>query len=148
MARFFKTEAAHQGLRADLSARAAEIRQKYGPTIDWDVLQALLRDRQLIPFPCEIQFDAAPLLPGEFGHAEPKGPTPQDGFVIYLHPLYAKQLARVAYLVLHQLVLINYDLATADDAEMFGAMALGLSKEVYYQALCELSGQIGGDELV
>ena len=57
-------------------------------------------------------------------------------------------LADVA-LVLHQLVLINYgESATPDDAETFGSLALGLSKEDYYRALCELSSQIGGDELV
>jgi hypothetical protein len=148
MARHFKAEDARRCLSADLAAKAAEIRQRYGPAIGWDELQSLLRDRELTPFPCEIRFDAAPLLPGEFGHPVPKGPSREEGFIIYLHPQYANQLARVPYLVLHQLVLINYgDSATADDAETFGSLALGLSKEAYYRALCELSGQISGDEL-
>ena len=79
----------------------------------------------------------------------PKGATREQGFILYIHPYYAAELARVSYLVLHQLVLINYgETATADDAETFGSLALGLSKEDYYRALCELSAQIGGDELV
>lgn len=148
VARHFKAEDARPCLKADLAAKAAAIRDKYGPAIGWEELHNLLQDRQLTPFPCEVRFDAAPLLPGEFGHPVPKGPSREEGFIIYLHPLYADQLARVPYLVLHQLVLVNYDSATADDAETFGSLALGLSKEDYYRALCDLSGQIGGDELL
>lgn len=149
MARHFKTDEARQCLTANLAAKAAEVRHKYGPDIGWNELQKLLQDREFAPFPCEIRFDAEPLLPGEFGHPVPNGPNREQGFIIYLHPLYATQLPRVPYLVLHQLVLINYgDSATADDAETFGSLVLGLSKQAYYEALCELSGQIDGDELV
>jgi hypothetical protein len=147
MARKWKTENVEHSL-GDLLTRANDIRQKYGPSIGWDELQRLLQDRDLIPFPCEIRFDLDPLLPGEFGHPLPNGSAPEDGFVLYLHPLFATELSRVAYLVLHQLVFINDESATADDAENFGSATLGLSKEAYYQALCELSGQIGGDELL
>jgi hypothetical protein len=149
MARHLKTDEVRCNLAAELAAKANEIRQKYGPEIGWNELQRLLEDRQCAPFPCEIRFDAEPLLPGEFGHPVPKGSTREQGFIIYLHPLYATQLARVSYLVLHQLVLVNYgELATPEDAETFGSLALGLSKEDYYRALCELSGQISGDELM
>jgi hypothetical protein len=149
MARQFKREAVHQRLSADLALKAAEIRHKYGPEIGWDKLQMLLGDRALMPFPCEIRFDATPLLPGEFGHPVAKGPSQEQGFILYLHPSFASQLSRVSYLVLHQLVLANYgDQATPDDAETFGSLVLGLTKEDYYRALCDLSGQIGGDELI
>jgi len=146
MARHLKTEEVHQ-LRTELAARAAEIRTKYGPELGWQELQRLLQDRRVTPFPCEIRFDAAPLLPGEFGHAVPIGNCNEQGFIIYLHPLFETQLARVPYLVLHQLVLIQYgDAATAEDAETFGSLALGLSKEDYFRALCDLAGQIGRGE--
>jgi hypothetical protein len=149
MARHLKSADVREHLGAELVSKAAEIRQKYGPDIGWDELQRLLQDRNCAPFPCEIRFDAGPLLPGEFGHPVPKGPSREEGFIIYLHPFYATQLASVPYLVLHQLVLINYgDSATADDAETFGSLVLGVSKEDYYHVLCELSGQIGGDELI
>ena len=51
--------------------------------------------------------------------------------------------AQVPYLVLYQLVLVNYgEFASADDAETFGANALGLPKDDYYQALCEMANQL------
>ena len=50
-------------LSADLAAKAADIRHKYGPAIGWEQLQNLLQDRDITSFPCEIRFDAAPLLP-------------------------------------------------------------------------------------
>jgi len=149
MARQLKSADVRSSLCADLAAKAAAIREKYGPHIGWNELHQLLEDRDFAPFPCEIRFDADPLLPGEFGHPVPKGPSKDQGFIIYLHPFYETRLACVPYLVLHQLVLINYgDLATADDAETFGSLALGLFKDDYYRVLCELSGKLGGDELV
>jgi hypothetical protein len=148
MARHFNAEAAADSLKEILRAKAAEIREKYGPVLGWEQLQRLLQDRTLTPFPCEVCFDATPLLPGEFANAVPKGGSREEGYIIYLHPIYATQLEQVSYLVLHRLGLIHSDCATVDDAEMFGSVALGLSKDAYYRALCELSGQIGGDELM
>ena len=149
MARQFNAEDVRHSFAAELAAKANQIHKKYGPEIGWDQLQQLLSDPECAPFPCEIRFDAEPLLPGEFGHPVLKGSTKEQGFIIYIHPYYASQPARVSYLVLHQLGLINSgESATADDAETFGSLALGLSKEDYYRALCELSGQIGGDDLV
>ena len=149
MARHCKADDVRQNLSAEIAAKANAIRQKYGPVIGWNELQTLLQDRDCTPFPCEIRFDCEPLLPGEFAHPVPKGASREQGFVIFIHPFYATELARVPYLVLHQLVLINYgESATADDAETFGSLALGMSKEDYYRALCELSGQIAGDDLV
>ena len=149
MARHFKDDEVGCSFAAELAAKANEIREKYGPKIGWEEVQHLLEDRQCALFPCEIRFDAEPLLPGEFGHPVPKGTSREQGFILYLHPLYASQLSRVPYLVLHQLALVNYgEGVTPDQAETFGSLALGVSKEDYYRALCELSGQIGGDELV
>ena len=149
MARELKTELAKPGLREQVSAQAAEIHIKYGPQIGWDQLRQLLEDRNLVRYPCEIRFDAEPLLPGEFAHPFPRGNNPDEGYIIYVHPYYSTHLPCVPLLVLHQLALINYgDSATLDDAETFGSLALGLSKEEYYQALCELCAQISGDELI
>src|SRR5689334_15259538 len=106
MARSFKGEDIRQSVTADVAAKATEIRLRYGPHLGWEQLQKLLQDREFTPFPCEVRFDSAPLLPGEFGHPVPKGPEREQGYVIYLHPQYANQLTVVPYLVLHQLVLI------------------------------------------
>jgi hypothetical protein len=51
----------------------------------------------------------------------------------------------VPYLVLYQLVLVNYgEFASPDDAETFGASALGLEREEYYAALCRMADEVGG----
>ena len=55
------------------------------------------------------------------------------------------QLEYVPHIVLYQLVLVNYgEFASADDAETFGAAALGLAKEEYYQILCGLADEVAG----
>jgi hypothetical protein len=52
---------------------------------------------------------------------------------------------RVARLVLYQLVVVNYgEFASSDDAEIFGAAALGISREMYYQALCQMADLLEG----
>jgi hypothetical protein len=149
MARQLNTEEARQNLSAQVATQGAAIHSRYGPEIDWNKLMQLLEDRSCVRYPCEIRFDSAPLLPGEFAHPVPRGSEPAEGYIIYVHPAYETQLGRVSYLVLHQLVWINYGAsAQAEDAEAFGAVALGLSKEEYFSALCELAGQLGGDDLV
>jgi hypothetical protein len=48
--------------------------------------------------------------------------------------------------VFYQLVRVNYgEFASADDAEVFGASALGLSRDAYYESLCQLADQISGE---
>ena len=46
--------------------------------------------------------------------------------------------------MLYQLVVVNYgDFASADDALTFGATALGLTDDEYYQKICELAEPLG-----
>lgn len=136
------TEDGRQSLNAHAAAKGLEIREKYGPRIGWNELQQILQDRNCVRYPCEIRFDAAGLQPGEFAHPVAKGEQPDAGFTIFVHPFLLLQLERVPPLVLYQLVLVNYgDFASADDAETFGANALGLSKEDYYRALCEVADE-------
>jgi hypothetical protein len=64
---------------------------------------------------------------------------------MYVHPFFLTQLPQVPYLVLYQLVVVNYgEFASADDAETFGAAVLGISRDEYYQALCEMADQLCG----
>ena len=137
-------EDARQSLNGHVAAKGAEIRAKYGPHIGWRELRQILDDRIHVRYPCEIVFDAGPLEPGEFAHPVAKGERPEDGFTMHVHPFFMTQLAQVPYLVLYQLVLVNYgEFASADDAETFGAAVLGISRDEYYQALCELAEQVG-----
>jgi len=110
-------------------------------------LARILEDRACVRYPCEMVFDAAPLGSGEFAHPVAKGESPKDGFTMFVHPFFMTQLERVPYLVLCQLVLVNYgEFASPDDAETFGASALGISRDEYYQVLCDMADQIGGPE--
>jgi len=131
-------------LAAHVADKGGEIRQRYGPRLGWKELQAMLQDPACVRYPCEILFDTLGLEPGEMAHPVCRGERPEDGFSIYVHPVFMTQLERVPHLVLYQLVLVNYgDFASADDAEVFGSAALGISREDYYQTLCELSDQLG-----
>ena len=144
MATQLTAEDAKQSLTAHVAAKGTEIFEKYGPQIGWKDLLAILEDRGCVRYPCEVAFDADGLGPGEFAHPVPKGNHPEDGFTMRVHPYFMLQLDRVPYLVLYQLVLVNYgEFASADDAETFGSCALGLDKEQYYAALCQLADQLG-----
>jgi hypothetical protein len=143
MSKQLPTDDFRQPLNVRVAAKGEEIFQKYGPRIGWNELVRILEDRGCVRYPCEIVFDAAPLGPGEFAHPVPKGDRPEDGFFMHVHPAYLSQRDSAPLLVLYQLVLVNYgEFASADDAETFGAAALGLSKDDYYAQLCELADPI------
>jgi hypothetical protein len=136
---------ARLAMSAHLTAKGAEMFEKHGPHIGWKELQRILKDPASARYPCEIAFDATPLQPGECAYPKPKGEKPEDGFVIHIHPLFMTRLDRVAHLALYQLVVVNYgEFASSDDAEIFGATTLGISREQYYQELCELADLLEG----
>jgi hypothetical protein len=134
---------ARQSLNASAAAIGAGIYDKYGPRIGWKQLLQILEDRTCVRYPCEIAFDAGPLQTGEFAHPVAKGDRPEDGFTLYVHPFFMMQLEQVPLLALYQLVLVNYGaFAAPEDAETFGAAALGLARDEYYHALCRLADEL------
>lgn len=136
-------EDARQSLTAHVEAKGIEIFAKYGPVIGWGQLQRLIADRACVRYPCEIAFDAEPLLPGEFAAPVQKGASPEEGFRMCVHPLFLTQLEAVPALVLYQLVAVNYgQFAAAHEAETFGAAALGLTRDEYYTFLCDCADQL------
>ena len=144
MATQLTAEDARQTLIAHVTEKGVDAFVRYGPRIGWEALQRLLADRTLVRYPCEIVFDAAELLPGEFAHPVQKGELPEDGFTLFVHPAFERNRDRVPYAVLYQLVVVNYgEFASADEAETFGAAALGLTRDEYYAALCAISDQLG-----
>ena len=135
---------AKQSLKAHVAAKGAEIFDKYGPHIGWTELQAILKDRACVRYPCDLVFDSSRLNPGEFAFPEPKGEMPEEGFTLFVHPVYMTQLNMVPFLTLYQLVAVNYGVfASADDAETFASNALGIPLDEYYGTLCELADQLG-----
>jgi len=134
---------ARESLNAHVAAKGAEIFAKYGPHLGWKELQLILKDRACVRYPCELVFDSSALQPGECAYPRPNGGQPEDGFTLFVHPLFMTQLGRVPALVLYQLVLVNYgEFASPGDAETFGAAALGLVPDQYYAELCELADQL------
>ncbi len=134
-------------LNAHAAARGEEVRAQYGPDLGWRELSQVLQDRACVRYPTAIVFDAGPLLPGELAHPVAHGESPEDGYTMYVHPGLATQPRRVVYVVFYQLVVVNYGgFASADDAETFGARALGLSKDAYYQALCDMADELSSTE--
>ncbi|MCP3902218.1 MAG: hypothetical protein GY715_01170 [Planctomycetes bacterium] len=146
MAKKLTEEDGRRALREHLVDRAQRARVKYGLYMDHDVMRRLLEDREFVRYPTELVFDAAALDPGEFAHAEPIGATPADGFRLVVHPWFETQLENLPLLVAYHIIDINYgDIATAAEAELFGATLLGLEVEAYYEALCELTDSIPPD---
>lgn len=146
MATRLTAQLAKHSLNAHAAARGQDIYERYGPRLGWKQLQSVLQDSECVRYPCEIVFDAKGLLSGECAHPVCKGERPEDGFVMYVHPFFMAQLDKVPYLVLYQLVLVNYgEFAAAEDAEVFGATALGISTEQYYKVLCQLADELNGD---
>jgi hypothetical protein len=132
-----------QSLNAHVAMKGREVWRKYGPRIGWGELGELLKDRAHVRYPCEIVFDAGALEPGELAYPEPRGERPEDGFTIYVRPVFLGRLAEVPALVLYQLVVVNYgEFASPADAETFGAAALGMEVEEYYQLLCEIADEV------
>jgi len=132
-------------LTAHVRMKGEEVREKYGPVIGWSELMRLLEDRAVCRYPCEIVFDAAALQEGEFAFPLAKGARPEEGFTLFVHPIYQSRLDQVPALALYQLVVVNYgEFASPLDAEAFGAAALGISVKEYYDLLCEMADSLEG----
>ena len=101
MATTLTAEGAQQSLTAHVEAKGIEVFLKYGPQIGWGELQRLLLDRAYVRYPCAIEFDAAPLLAGEFAYPKPKGELPEEGFTMFVHPVFMTEPAKVPALVLY-----------------------------------------------
>ncbi|MGB8340663.1 MAG: hypothetical protein WCE51_03660 [Chthoniobacterales bacterium] len=145
MAKGLTVEDAKEFVTNHAAAKGTEIYKKYGPQIGWHQLLQILEDRTCCRYSCKVAFDSSQLEAGEFAYPAPKGQRPDDGFVMHVHPHFTAQLERVPYLVLYQLAVVNYgEFAGPEDAEIFGANALGISRDLYYEVLCAMADEIGG----
>lgn len=134
---------ARPSLADHVVARGTELFQRHGPPLGRAGLERVLADRTLVRYPCEIVFGSDRLEPGELAFPEPRGPRPEDGFTMHVHPAFADDPDEVAAIVLYQLVAVNYGaFASAEEAEAFGAAALGQSQDEYYERLCGLADRL------
>lgn len=133
-------EQARQSLTAHVEARGVELYCRYGPLSTALELSALLQDRRHVRYPCELVFSAKPLRDGEMAFPQPCGDSPEQGFVIYVHPQLQTSGEDLAKAVMYQLVAVNYGpFASAHDAETFGAAAFGMTRDEYYAVLCRIA---------
>jgi hypothetical protein len=139
-------EDGQQALRDHVREKAMAARLKYGLYIDAETILDMLDDREVVRYPTGVRFDAAPLQPGEFAVAEPLGARPEHGYALFIHPWFQEQPEVWPLLIAYHVVDINYgEIATAAEAELYGATLLGLEIEAYYEALCELADSIPPD---
>lgn len=133
----------HSAVSQHASAKAAEIRARYGPDIDYPAVLRMLDDRRSIRYPVDIRFVTDGIEPGMFGKTELASKDPADGYVISLHRSFEDRPEALPTLILYQSVLVNYgDLATAADAELFGAGVLGLERDAYYEQIVALTDSL------
>jgi hypothetical protein len=126
--------------------KAGEIRARYGPVIDYPVVQRILKDKRCIRYPVEIRFVSDGIEPGLFARTEPISKNPDDGYVISLPQQFEDRPDLLPALILYQSVLVNYgDLATATDAELFGSGILGLDRDTYYAQIVALTDALWAD---
>lgn len=130
----------HSAVSQHALAKAAEIRERYGPVIDYSTVLAILEDRKSTRYPVQIRFTTDGIEPGMFAKTVPVSENPDDGYVMSIHARLEDQPQVLPALILYQSVLVNYgDLATAHDAEIFGSGVLGMDRDDYYELLIDLT---------
>jgi len=137
-------EDGRKALQGHLLDRALAARAAHGPTLDGDALARLLADPEVVRFPTRLVIDEdGDLLPGEFAWARPRGEQPADGFDLLVHPHFRDRPEVWPLLVGYHLPSVNYlDIASREEAELYGAALNGLELEVYYERLCALADEL------
>jgi hypothetical protein len=137
----------HGAVTVHAEEKAKEIREKYGPDIDYPVLLQILEDRKSIRNPVEIRFSSTAIGPGLFASTEAVSEDPAEGYLITVHENFRERQDVLPALILYQAVIVNYgDLATAIDAEVFGAGVLGMERDDYYDLIVELTDSVWGSD--
>lgn len=139
----FTAEEGRKAFAHHVIEKALALRAKYGSVMDEDVLEAVLKDRDFVRYPTRVEFDSSKIEPGFFAAVEAVSGSPANEHIIFLHEYFRRRPVDIASALLYQLVLVNYGgIATRQEAELFGATALGIEQEEYYHLLCRLADQI------
>jgi hypothetical protein len=133
----------HSAVSMHASEKAKDIRSRYGTDIDYETLLDILNDRKSTRYPVQLRFSTDNIEPGMFALTEALSENPDDGYVITLHSALEERRDILPALILYQLVLVNYgDLATANDAELFGSTVLDVGREHYYEQIVSLTDSL------
>jgi hypothetical protein len=140
------TEAdAKRSLKDHVFEKARNAHLKFGFAIDAPAIMRILDSREVVRYPVGIRFDAGPLQPGEFACLEALGEHPSQGFCLFVHPCCQNRPEVLPLIVAYYIPSVNYgEIVSSDEAELFGSTLLGMDREEYYHALCELSDSIPG----
>ncbi len=139
----FTVEDGRKAFAHHVIEKALALREKYGPVLDERAFQALLNDRDFVRYPTRVEFDSSKIEPGFFARVEPVADSPANEHVIFLHEHFRGRPRDITNALLYQLVVVNYgEIATREEAELFGSTALGVEQEDYYQRLCRLADAI------
>ncbi len=132
-----------EALRDHVVARATDARLRRGGLIDRAEIMRMLEDRTVVRYPVGVRFDAEPLQPGEFACLEALGEHPNDGYCLYIHPMFEPVDDLIPLLVAYYVPAVNYgDIATHVEAELFGSTLLGIEIEEYYKILCSVADSV------
>ena len=113
--------------------------------IDGDAIRRVLADPDIVRFPVQLAFGTTELLPGEFAWPKPRGASPAEGYDLVLHPAFRDREDALPFLIAYHVVAINYlDVATHEEAELFGAALLGMDVDAYYSEVCRLADEALG----
>ena len=136
-------EDAKQSLQNHIQVKAGEARDKYGSNIGHAEILKMLEDREVVRYPVKIVFACDALQEGEFAFVQAIGTSPNEGFILHIHPAFETRKDDLPLLIAYQLVVINYgDIATGNEAELFGATLLGIEVDNYYERLCSLTDSL------
>ncbi len=143
MSKKLSAQDAVDSMHAHAEVKGGEIHAKYGPSIGWSQIERILADRACVRYSCRVELNPAPLEPGEIACALADASLGEGGHTIYVHPYFCDHLDQAAWWVLYQLVVVNYGgFAAAAHAEVFGAAALGITREEYYNGLCKMADDV------
>lgn len=136
-------EQAQQSLRDHVVMKALEARARLGGRADRASLMRLLDDRSIVRYPLGVRFDAEPLRAGEFACLEALGERPEEGFCLFVHPLFEPVDDLLPLLVAYYIPSVNYgSVSTHVEAELFGAVLNGIDREEYYRILCSVADAV------
>jgi hypothetical protein len=130
-------------LRDHVALKAADAHNRLSKLTGDDAIWRLLNDSAVVRYPVGVRFDAGPLEPGEFAFPSPLGEHPSQGFCLFIHPRFEHRPETWPLIAGYYLPSINYgDIATEDDAELFGAVLVGMNTEEYHAALCVIADEV------
>jgi len=133
----------HSAVFLHANEKAREILHRFGPVIDYPTVLKILEDRKSTRYPVTLHFTTDAIEPGMYGMTRAVSENPDDGYIVSLHSALESRHDVLPALILYQLVMVNYgDLATANDAEIFGATILQMDREDYYRHIVDLTNAL------